>query len=245
MEATSSIKEVLAKRIAGEIILSSDPGRTLRKWREILNTTQTRLAKKLDIFPSVISDYENGRRTPGTRFIRRFVLALISINVEDGGRFLQEFSRLAITPSDAIIDVREFPASVEGWRIAEVVKGVPVACENLLQRRIYGYTVLDSIQFIQSLSRSDAYIVFGTTTERALIFTNVSTGRSPMVAVRVHPLKPKMIILHGPERVDALAVRLAEVEQIPLILSRMNSIDMLVIALNKLYQSMLSRTPTR
>jgi len=53
-----------------------------------------------------------------------------------------------------------------------------------------------------------------------------------------------MIILHGPERVDALAVRLAEVEQIPLILSRMSSIDMLVIALNKLYQSMLSRTPT-
>ena len=240
MEATSPVQEVLAKRIAGEIILSSDPGKTLRKWREILNTTQTRLAKKLGISPSVISDYENGRRIPGTRFIRRFVLALISINGEEGGRFLQELSSMTITPSDAIIDVREFPASVEARRISEAVKGVPVACENLLRRRIYGYTVLDSIQFIQTLSISDAYTVFGTTTERALIFTNVSTGRSPMVAVRVHPYKPKMVILHGPEHVDALAVRLAEVEQIPLILSKMSSVDVLVIALNKLYQSMIS-----
>jgi putative transcriptional regulator len=245
MEATSPVQEVLAKRIAGEIILSRDPGKTLKKWREILSTTQTRLAKKLDISPSVISDYENGRRIPGTRFIRRFVLALISIDGEEGGRFLQELSRMTITPSDAIIDVREFPASVEARRISEVVQGVPVACENLLQRRIYGYTVLDSIQFIQTLSISDAYTVFGTTTERALIFTNVSTGRSPMVAVRVHPLKPKMVILHGPDRVDALAVRLAEVEQIPLILSKMSSVDLLVIALNKLYQSMISRTPSR
>jgi len=141
--------------------------------------------------------------------------------------------------------VREFPASVEARRISEAVQGVPVACENLLQRRIYGYTILDSIQFIQTLSISDAYTVFGTTTERALIFTNVSTGRSPMVAVRVHPLKPKMVILHGPDRVDTLAVRLAEVEQIPLILSKVGSVDLLVIALNKLYQSMISRTPSR
>ncbi|KUJ98916.1 MAG: Transcriptional regulator, XRE family, partial [Thermococcales archaeon 44_46] len=28
-------KEALAKRIAGEITLSSDPGKTMRKWREI------------------------------------------------------------------------------------------------------------------------------------------------------------------------------------------------------------------
>jgi putative transcriptional regulator len=172
-------------------------------------------------------------------------LALIAINGEAGGHFLQELSRLTFTPSDAIIDVREFPASVDARRISNAVAGVPVACENLLQRRIYGYTVLDSIQFIQTLSISDAYTVFGTTTERALIFTNVSTGRSPLVAVRVHPLKPRMVILHGPNRVDDLAIRLAEVERIPLILSKADSVDVLVLALNKLYQSTTSRTPSR
>jgi len=241
MEESSSIKEILARRIAGETILSSSPGSTLRKWREIFNTTQTRLAEKLRISPSVISDYENERRLPGALFIRRFVLALISIDEEEGGRFLEELARLAVTSTDAIIDVREFPVSVEGRRVSEAVKGVPVACENLLQRGIYGYTILDSIKFIQILSSTDAYKIFGATTERALVFTNVTTGRSPMVAVRVHPLKPRMVIVHGPEKVDELAIRLAEVERIPLILSKMSSVDELVIALSKLAQPMVSR----
>lgn len=241
MEAPSPVKEILASRIAGEIILSSSPGSTLRKWREIFNATQTRLAEKLRVSPSVISDYENERRLPGARFIRRFVLALMSIDEEEGGRFLKELTRLVITPTDAVIDIREFPAAVEGRRLSEVVRGVPVACENLLQRSIYGYTVLDSIKVIQTLSSADAYRIFGTTTERALVFTNVTTGRSPMVAVRVHPLKPRMVIIHGPEKVDELAIRLAEVEQIPLILSKMKSVDELVIALSKLHQSIVSR----
>lgn len=244
MEITSPVKEIVARRIAGEIILSSNPGRTFRKWREIFNSTQTRLAKQLQISSSVISDYEKGRRSPGTRFIKRFVLALISIDEEEGGLFLKEVSRLEITPSDAIIDVREFPVSVEGRRVSEAVKGVPLACERLLQRSIYGYTILDSVKAIQTLSSTDAYRVFGITTERALVFTNVTKGRSPMVAVRVHPLKPRMVILHGPEKVDALALQLAEVEQIPLVLSKVTSVDKLVIALNRLYQSISSRQPS-
>jgi putative transcriptional regulator len=245
MDAVSPLQEVLAKRIAGEIILSGDPGRTLRKWRELLAVTQTRLARKLAVSPSVVSDYENGRRMPGTHFIRRFVAALFAIDGEAGGHLLREFARLTILPSDALLDVREFPIAVAGRQIVEAVEGVPVACEALLARRIYGYTVLDSLQFIQTLSSSDASAVFGTTTERALIFTHVSTGRSPMVAVRVHPVKPRLVVLHGPDRVDALAVRLAEVEQIPLVLSRMGSVDGVVLALHKLYHSLVSGPPSR
>lgn len=241
MEDLSQIKEALARRIAGEIVLSNNPGRTLRKWREIFSTTQIALAKKLQVVPSVISDYENGRRSPGTHFIRRFISALISINEEEGGLFLKELSRLVSTPSDAIIDMREFPIAVEGRVISETVDGIPVACESLLRRSTYGYTVLDSIKAIQTLSIADAYMIFGVTTERALIFTGVSKGRSPMVAIRVHPLKPRMVVIHGPESVDELAIRLAEVEQIPLVLSRMNSVDKLVIALNKLYQTTILR----
>lgn len=55
-------KEALAKRIAGEITLSSDPGKTMRKWREIFGISQTELADYLGVSSSVISDYEGGRR---------------------------------------------------------------------------------------------------------------------------------------------------------------------------------------
>jgi len=75
----------------------------------------------------------------------------------------------------------------------------------------------------------------GTTTERALVFTNVSTGRSPMVAIRVSPLKPAVVVIHGPrKKIDPLAIRLAERERIPLVLSLLNTVNDLVRSLRRL-----------
>ena len=86
---------VLARRIAGEIILSSKPGSTMRKWRELFAVSQMRLSDKMIVSGSVISDYESGRRpSPGTKFVRRFVWALVKIDEERGGRFIHEFSKL-------------------------------------------------------------------------------------------------------------------------------------------------------
>ena len=90
-----------------------------------------------------------------------------------------------------------------------------------MDRKIHGYTVIDSLKAITSLSSFDYLKVYGWSTERALIFTGVKYGRSPMVAVRAHPLKPGMVVYQKPEKVDALAVKLAEVERIPLVVSNL------------------------
>ena len=45
-------------------------------------------------------------------------------------------------------------------------------------------------------------------------------GRSPLVAIRVSQLKPRMVILHGPKEVDELAIDLAKREKIILAISR-------------------------
>jgi putative transcriptional regulator len=54
-----------------------------------------------------------------------------------------------------------------------------------------------------------------------MIFTKVSSGRSPLVAVRVATFKPSLIVLHGlkPESVDKIAIKISEVEKIPLVVS--------------------------
>ena len=40
---------------------------------------------------AVISDYESSRRkSPGAKFIRKFVLALLQIDEEKGSRFIRE-----------------------------------------------------------------------------------------------------------------------------------------------------------
>ena len=73
MSVSPSIREVLARRIAGEIILSGKPGSTMRKWRELFAVSQITLSEKMLLSGSVISDYESGRRkSPGAKVIRRF-----------------------------------------------------------------------------------------------------------------------------------------------------------------------------
>jgi len=61
----------------------------------------------------------------------------------------------------------------------------------------------------------------------------VKYGRSPMVAVRAHPLKPGMVVYQKPEKVDALAMKLAEVEKIPLVVSNL-SVSKIIEGLRKL-----------
>ncbi len=88
------------------------------------------------------------------------------------------------------------------------------------------------------LSGLDFYRIFGTTSERALVFSGVSKGRSPMIAVKISPFKPRIIILHGVEgEIDPLAVQLARHEGIPLAVSELPSEEALVQALVELYRS--------
>ncbi len=227
-------KDSLARKIAGEVILSDNTGAVLRRWRENFGITQVEMAAKLMISPSVISDYEAGRRSPGSKFVRRFVENLIEIDESRGGQRLHILTNSAPKMVEAVIDMKELATPVRAQRVAEQVEGVTLACRWLLDRYIYGYTVLDSIRAIQTLSGVDFLQIMGATTERALVFTNVSTGRSPMVAVRVQSLKPKMVIIHGLKDVDRLAVHLAELERIPLVVSMKPSVEALVAALNAL-----------
>ncbi|MEM3538874.1 MAG: hypothetical protein QW193_01485 [Nitrososphaerales archaeon] len=67
----------------------------------------------------------------------------------------------------------------------ELVKGQILEGKDYLNINIYGYTILDSIKAIYALSGFEFYRIFDATTERALIFTKVGLGRSPLVAIKV------------------------------------------------------------
>jgi putative transcriptional regulator len=230
------VKDLLLKRIIGEIIVSGDPGEIMRRWREVFGITQLEMAEKLNISPSVISDYEGGRRkNPGANFIKRFVYSLIEIDSANEGRVLKQFSSLVRTSSDAILDLYEFPSPMQLKDVARAIDGEFLACDFLAEKKILGYTVVDSIRAILTMSGSDFMQLMGTTSERALIFTKVSTGRSPMVAVRVTPMKPAAIILHGVTRLDKIAVELAKAERLPLVLSKKQTVDELIKALHSLH----------
>ncbi|ADT84345.1 helix-turn-helix domain-containing protein [Thermococcus barophilus] len=232
-------KEALAKRIAGEITLSSDPGKTMRKWREIFGISQTELAEYLGVSSSVISDYEGGRRkSPGASTIRKFVEALLEIDERRGGNVIKAFSKTLGSefPTSAILDIREFALPVTVRDIVNAVKGEVAANIDLLDRPIYGYTVVDSIQAILEMSSEEFLKLYGWTTERALVFTKVTTGRSPMIAIRVQGLKPAVVVLHGVKKLDELAVKIAEKERVPLVVSKVETESELIMNLRKLVE---------
>jgi putative transcriptional regulator len=242
MSASPSAREsVLARRIAGEIILSNKPGATMRKWRELFTVSQMSLSDKMVVSSSVISDYESGRRpSPGAKFVRRFVWALLKIDGERGSRFVNEFAKLTRSPTNAIIDLREFPLPVRVEYMCKAIEGKTVACVDRYVREINGYTVVDSQRAIETLSGLEFSQLFGATTERALIFTNVENGISPMLIVRVSSLKPRIVIFHGTQP-DEYSIRLAEYDGIPLIYSSLPSVERLVKSLRKLYRIALRR----
>jgi putative transcriptional regulator len=242
MSASPSAREsVLARRIAGEIILSNKPGATMRKWRELFTVSQMSLSDKMVVSSSVISDYESGRRpSPGAKFVRRFVWALLKIDGERGSRFINEFAKLTRSPTNAIIDLREFPLPVRVEYLCKAIEGKTVACMDRYVREINGYTIVDSQRAIETLSGLEFSQLFGATTERALIFTNVENGISPMLIVRVSSLKPRIVIFHGMQP-DEYSIRLAEYDGIPLIYSSLPSVERLVKSLRKLYRIALRR----
>ena len=203
-------------KIAGSVVANTDPGRAMKAWREKLGIKQVVLARSLKISPSVLSDYESGRRpSPGVQFVRKYVEALVSLD-ESKERVV---SKLVSTEKDAaILSIGEFQSPVEASVVTKAVKG-NVLCGDEKGVRLYGYTVVDSIKTIYALSGYDFYRIFGATTERALIFTKVGMGRSPLVAIRVSQLKPRMVVIHGPKELDPLAIELARREGIVLELS--------------------------
>ncbi|AFH43056.1 transcriptional regulator [Fervidicoccus fontis] len=228
------IIERISKEIAGEIAWSENPGEAMKKWRRIFNVTQLEISKKMGVFSSVLSDYEKGRRSPGSKFIRKFVISLLEIDEKRGWITVKELARNLRLPATALLDIREFTKEVTLEKVVEAINGEVLYGKDELNKYIYGYTVLDSIATIETLSGYEFLTIMGLTTERALIFTNVGTGRSPMVAVKVSFLKPRAVVVHGPKVVDPLTIKLAQSDGIPFILSRAPDVNTLIKNLKSL-----------
>ena len=226
--------EKIENEIAGEITLSPAPGSTMKKWREIFAITQVGLAQLLKISPSTISDYEgNRRKSPGSGVIKRFVGALMQIDSERGSPILSKL-RQGAEKTAQYFEVHEFATSISAVDFQKMIGGTVVANEELMKvKKLYGYTLMESLKIILEMPFNQFPKLYGSMSERAFVFTQVSTGRSPMVVIRVTPMKPSVVVLHGIKEVDPLAIKIAEREQIPVIATNMDLVK-LREALNKI-----------
>ena len=236
--------EKIKVHIIGDVVLSEDTGKSLKKWREMFNIPQIDIARHLNLTPSVISDYETGRRkNPGVNIVKRYVDALIEIDKENGGHTTRALQKVLNPPSmKAILQIREYKNPISIKEFLDVIEGEIACCgnkkfskssddaqevEGKLNSQIFGHTVVDSVRAILEMDGQDFLNLYGWTTERALIFSNVSSGRSPMVAIRVSSIKPRLVVFQGVSKLDKLALNIAEIEGIPLIITKLK-IDELI-----------------
>jgi putative transcriptional regulator len=223
----------LSTNIAGEISLSPAPSKTMKKWRELFGISQSELARYFNTTPSVICDYESGRRrSPGTKVVRKFEDAVIRADEDKGFPFVKSYEKSHLPPSntEVIIDMGEFNSPLTVEKLSHTLSGEVVAGKKYQDTKIYGYTIIDSLKAILELSAEDFLKLYGATTHRALIFTKVSYGRSPLIAVRVSSIKPKVIVMHGLSEIDKLGQKIATMERIPVILTN--------ISLNKMLEDL-------
>ncbi|RLG53010.1 MAG: transcriptional regulator [Thermoproteota archaeon] len=239
MSSIEVLRDYVARKIIGDIVMSDSPGKAMKRWREYFGIQQSKLAEQLEISPSVISDYESGRRkSPGTYVLKRFVNALIEADLKSGGHVTRLLAK-TLTPvplPSSVIDMKEFSHPVKISKLVDAISGEVYSCKDSLDEHIYGYTIIDALKAIKELSGQDFYNIFGVTTQRALVFTNArqTGGRTLAVAIKVFNIKPGALVVHGSSRADDLAIELTELMGVPLVISRLSSVAELVNALRKL-----------
>jgi putative transcriptional regulator len=128
---------------------------------------------------------------------------------------------------DVIYDLHEYANPVPLQEFSDAI-GCSLLCGSIDQA-IFGYTVINSLNAILQLSSNEFNRIYGWSTERALVFTSVSTGKSPMVAIRVTPFKPRCVILQGITVADVhpIVEKMAERDHITVMCTEMN-IDKIV-----------------
>ena len=131
--------------------------------------------------------------------------------------------------------MHEFARGITLKDFVELAKGKVITNEDLLDKKIYGYTLIDSIKVILEMPFNYFQSMYGNISDRVFIFTGVSSGRSPMVVLRVNSPKPSAVVFHGLDqpKLDRLAVKISEKERIPIILTKL-PLDKMKEELNKI-----------
>ena len=233
MSMKSGKRNQLAEKMAGEITLSDSPGHALKKWRMNFEIAPGVLSERLGVSPSVISDYESGRRkSPGTAVVGKIVDTLLTTDEETGGKHIEKYSTMLFSAvdDDVIYDLHEYGSPVQLKDFSDAL-GCTLLCGSIDQT-IFGYTVVNSLNAIMQLTSDEFNRIYGWSTERALVFTNVSTGKSPMVAIRVTPFKPRCVVLQGIEAADVhpFVEKMAERDRITVLCTSMD-VDKIVSTL--------------
>ncbi len=75
------MNQKIFRLIVADVLSSEKPWEELRKWRRALGIRAKAVAQDIGVSPSVISDYESGRRkSPGAEMVRKIVFSMVKLS---------------------------------------------------------------------------------------------------------------------------------------------------------------------
>src|SRR3989454_311758 len=153
----------------------------MRKWRTEFRITQTDLAKHMRVSPSVISDYESGRRTShGIRTIKKLVDAIPETDRRTGQKVAKRYEEF----SDVIPSMKEFSLGMRAADFLRKIDGRPLTHSPALRRVLNRDTVIDSIKAITTPDATDHPKIYRSSSEPGPPFTGGKERTPPQNGVQ-------------------------------------------------------------
>ncbi|VVB75465.1 Uncharacterised protein [Candidatus Tiddalikarchaeum anstoanum] len=176
-------EQELFQRILGDVVANEEYGLVMKKWRELFSVTQAEIAGKLDVKPSVISDYENSRRrSPGIVFIRSYVNALIVLG-ELRNKDLHDSVKkeLDIKKANDNLIIKTFNKPKNNSYLIKLLRAKPVTKTNssAINGLIFFHDNISRVlmklptyKLLNEMKKVGSY---------AYIFSNVKSGNLPLI----------------------------------------------------------------
>ncbi len=158
------LRAKLAEKMAGEITLSHNPGETIKKWRKSFEVSQIDMANSIGVSPSVISDYESGRRkSPGTAIISKIVEAMLDIDEKAGSHKIRAYESMLIEQvnSNVILDIHEYRSPMTLTRFSKLIEAERISGnmershQRLHDHRQHQRDIADVLQRVLSIIRME------------------------------------------------------------------------------------------
>lgn len=222
----------LMQLILGDIAANENYGLVMKKWRDLFNLTQSTIARELDIKQSVISDYENNRRkSPGIQFLRKYTKAIIKLGKEDNReQYNKLINRFNIKYGSKGLVEGDFDKKLSIKQVLDLLNATQILSIKTSPEFTNYIFFSDNISSI--ITEEPSYKLLKglkTKDKRVFIFSNVKTGRVPLIALKILTKlnkiqMPKLVVFQTEKfKLSSFTRKLAKKNNISIALTNMSN----------------------
>lgn len=181
------MNQQLLQKILGDIAANEEYGFVMKKWRELFNITQAKVAQELNIKPSVISDYEGSRRrSPGIGFVRKYVNTIIKLSEIHEKESFEKVKKLLgiVNETNSLLNKTFESKNTESiLNLLNAEKLTRRKNSEFFQECIFFSNKISHV--LTKMPSKKLFNHFKNSTDKFFIFSKVKSGRIPLILLNL------------------------------------------------------------